>query len=48
MWAILIIAGMVVYGLIICCVEAFQANKWLGIIITLYWILFLLLIIFWG
>lgn len=48
MWAVLIIAGIVVYGLIICCVEAFQCNKWLGIIITVYWILLLLFIFIWG
>ena len=49
MWAILIIAGALIYGIVITCVEAFQTGcVWLGIIVTLYFIFWIIFLSIWG
>lgn len=47
MWAILIILGMVIYGIVITCVEAFQVSPWVGIVVTISFILFIIYICIW-
>lgn len=48
MWAILIIVGAVIYGIVITCIESFQVSNWFGLVITASFILFIIYIFIWG